>query len=437
MEKLLAYVKRVTACEATIASLFFVSAALQWSNGSLSRPALAMLTVGVGCCVWGLVSDDRRLRWPLPYLVLGWELLALLLARPSIGLAADATPFRLGIYFCAAAAFAVCAVEKQRWKQVAFAAAVSGLFATGAWMLHSTPVPRIDVYNLHQEASAALFSGANPYEIRIHDIYNPSESRWVYGPGVSVNGRLTYGFPYPPVSLLISSLGYLLAGDCRYAHLAAICASAVLLAYARPSRLSFVAPLLFLFTPRVFFVLEQNWTEPVVVFLLAATVFCRFRFPGVAPWMTGLLLTGKQYMIFTAPALLRSWREVPKAAIAGVLVTAPLALWNIKEFLHSAVIFHFVQPFRPDALSYMAELSRDGIQMPEWVPFLLTAAVMVFVVRSSPATTTATCSAAALLLTVFFAFNKTAFCNYYYLVIGALAAAIATADVERPGCAQR
>lgn len=429
---MLAYAKLVTASEATILSLFFIGAAIQLNNGFLSRPALAAVTAGLACCTWGLVSDDRRLRWPLAYLVLGWEFLVLLFARPSAGLAVNAAPFRAGIVFCAAAAFAVCAARNQRWRQVAFGAAVAGLFATGAWMIRTTPVPAIDVYYLHQEASAALFSGSNPYAIRIRDIHPPNLSRELYGPGISVNGRLTVGFPYPPVSLLISSLGYLLAGDCRYAHLAAICAAALLLAYARPSKLSFVAPLLFLFTPRVFFVLEQNWSETVVVFLLAVTVFCRCRFPGAAPWATGLLLAGKQYMIFTAPALLRKWREVPKAALAAFLVTAPLALWNISEFLNSAVIFHFRQPFRHNALSYMALLRHYGIQIPIWVPWLLTAAAMVFVVRRAPATTTAIFSAASFLLLVLLVSNKDAFCNYYYLVIGALAAAIATADVKTP-----
>ena len=432
IEGMMAFARRVTASEATIASLFFISAAIQLQNGHLSRPALAGVTVGLGCCAWGLVSDDRRLRWPLPYLVLGFEFLALLFSRPSIGLAADAAPFRAGILFCSAAAFAVCAVRNHRWRQVAFGAAVAGMFAVGVWMLRTTPVPGIDVYNLHQEASAALFSGANPYAIRPRDTYQPNDSRRVYGPGISVNGRLTFGFPYPPVSLLISSLGYLLAGDCRFAHLAAICAAALLLAYARPSRLSFVAALLFLFTPRVFFVLEQSWTEPVVVFLLAATIFCRCRFPRAAPWATGVLLAGKQYMIFTAPALLKKWRDVPKAAIAGVLVTAPLALWNLTEFFRSTVIVQFAQPFRLDALSYMAQLGRYGIRIPGWVPFLLTAAAIVFVVRKAPATTTAICSAVAFVLIVFFVFNKNAFCNYYYLIIGALACAIATADVKTP-----
>ncbi|MCU1238342.1 MAG: hypothetical protein JWP63_6309, partial [Candidatus Solibacter sp.] len=364
--------------------------------------------------------------------MLGWELVALFFARPTAALSADAAPFRMGIVFCAAAAIAACALKYSRARQAAFVAAVAGMFAVGVWMLRTTPPPVIDVYIFHQDGSAALYSGKNPYEIRSRNIYGQEESQRVYGPGISVNGQLTFGFPYPPVSLLISSLGYLVAGDCRYAHLAAICAATLLMAYARPSRLSFVAALLFLFTPRAFFVLEQNWTEPVIVFLLAVTVFCRCRFPRVAPWMTGILLAGKQYLIFAAPALLRKWSEVPKAAIAAAVVTAPLALWNFTEFFRSTVTVQMVQPVRLDALSYMAQLCRYDIRMPGWIAFVLTAAAIVFVVRKAAPTTTASCSGVAFIMIVFFVFNKNAFCNYYYFVIGALACAIATAETKPP-----
>ncbi|MCU1239108.1 MAG: hypothetical protein JWP63_7075, partial [Candidatus Solibacter sp.] len=102
--------KRVTANEATLGALFLISAAIQMQNGHLSRPALAAVTFGLACCAWGIVSEDRGLRWPGPYLMLGWELVALFFARPTAALSADAAPFRMGIVFCAAAAIAACAL---------------------------------------------------------------------------------------------------------------------------------------------------------------------------------------------------------------------------------------------------------------------------------------------------------------------------------------
>lgn len=421
----------LSSCEATALSLFLISAALQYSDGHFSHIALAGVTAGLFFCVWGFLSRDRRLRWPLLYVFLAGEFLMLLFARPSYGfLDANRTTFRIGILFCGVAAVGVCAARNRLLRHAAFVAAVSAVLVIGVWLLRTTPVPVIDVYTMHQDASAALFSGANPYQIRSRDIYYPEGGH--YAPGSSVNGWMTFGFPYPPVSLFISSLGYLVAGDCRYAHLLCICAAALLLAFARPSRLSFVASLLFLFTPRVFFILEQGWTEAVVIFLLAAVVFCRCRYPRAAPWVTGLLFASKQYLVFALPALLRNWRDASKALLVAVIVTAPLALWNLREFFRSVVVFHLLQPSQTYALSYMALLGRHGIRLPGWVAFLLTAAAIYFVIRKTPQTTPEIFSAVAFIMLVLFVFNKVAFCNYYYLVIGALAAAIATADTDTP-----
>lgn len=419
----------LSSCEATAVSLFLISAALQYSDGQFSHVGLAAVTVALVFCVWGFVSKDRRLRWPLLYAFLTGEFLMLLFARPSMGWPdANRAAFRAAILFCCFAAAAVCVARTRLVRHVAFGAAVAAVFAIGTWQLRITPVPAIDVYYLHQEASAALFSGSNPYEIRIRDIYTSEPGH--YAPESVANGRLTVGFTYPPISLLISSLGYLVAGDCRYAHLTAICAASLLLAFARSSRLSLLANLLFLFTPRVFFILEKDWTDAVVVFLLAAVVFCRCRYPRAAPWVTGLFLASKQYLIFTAPALLRNWRDASKAALAAMIVTAPLALWNLREFLRSVVIFHLQQPTQTHSLSYMALLARHAIRLPGWVPFLLTAAAIAFVLRKAPQTTSEVFSGVALILIVFFVFNKAAFCNYYYLVIASLAAAIAVADLD-------
>jgi hypothetical protein len=168
----------------------------------------------------------------------------------------------------------------------------------------------------------------------------------------------------------------------------------------------------------------------VVVFFLAAVVFCRCRYPRAAPWVTGVFLASKQYLIFTVPALLGNWRDASKAALAAIIVTAPLALWNVREFLRSVVIFHLQQPTQTHSLSYMALLARHAIRLPGWVPLLLTAAAIAFVLRKAPQTTSEIFSGVALTLIVLFVFNKAAFCNYYYLVIAALAAAIAVADMD-------
>ena len=421
---------RLSGVEATLISIFCIAFAIQYNSGSRSRLALAFLTVALVSVSKDITSRSLRLRWSLPCAILGWEFLALWFAQPCLGLLAGAVPFRAGILFCGIAACIVCVARSDRSRQVAFAIAVGAMFVVGVWVLRTTPKPPIDTYIVQQDGSAALFSGVNPYEIRFPDIYDAAFAKQVYGPGVSVNGRLTFGFPYPPLSLLLSSLGYLIGGDCRYANLAAICVATVLVAYARPSRLSFIAALLLLFVPRVFYVITMSWTEPVVIFLLSAVVFCLCRFPVAAPWVTGLLLAGKQYLMLVAPLLLGKWQEASKAALIAVLVTAPLALWNVAEFWQSVVLLQFRQPLRFDALTYMAQLAEYGIRLPGWLPFLLAAAVIAFALWKGTVTPSAKCHAIGFVLLVFFAFNKQAFSNYYFLVIGVLVCAVATAGNE-------
>lgn len=421
-----------SASDAALISLFSIAIAIQVNNGSRSRMALIFVSAALACLPFALRNRQGRASWPLAYSLLIWEVVALWFAQPCLGLQAGAAVFRAGIFACGLAGLVVCLARDNRLRGAGLIAAAAGVFLLGVWILRTTPVPPIDTYNLHQDASAALYSGRDPYGIRIPDIYDAVHSKLFYGPGVSVNGRLTVGFPYPPISLLISSLGYLVAGDCRYAHLAAICAAALLLGFARPSRLSFLAALALLLLPRNFYVVTMAWSEPVVVFLFAAVVFVRFRFPLMAPWVTGLALVSKQYLFLAVPILLRRWRDLLKAGIVAVLVTAPFALWSLKDFWRSLVVFHLLQPFRDDSLSYMAMLANRHIYLPGWLPFVLAGAVSAIEWRKRtllPATQFAAC---ALSLLVFFAFNKQAYCNYYFLVIGLLACSLASVAEESP-----
>ena len=377
-------------------------------------------------------SGGAGFRMSIVWAGLCWEFFELLTSSPLWGLARPPAPVRAGLLLCLAAAGAACAARTHRWRSAAFGVALAGFLAVGAWLLAHTPAPPIDVAVFHQRGAAALLAGENPYTIRIPDIYNSVDSHRYYGPGVSSGGWLTFAFPYPPVSLLLSAVGYALAGDCRYAHLAAMAIAAALMASARPSRLSFAAALLFLFTPRVFLVVQNAWTEPLLVMLLAAFVFCRCRFPQAAPWVAGLLLAAKPYAVAVAPVLLRKRAEFGKAGVVAVLVTAPLALWNLAGFFRSVVIVQFLQPVRADALSYQAALLRFGLTPPAWVAFVLTGIVLALVWRKAPADVTGICAGAALVLLVFFAFNKQAFCNYYYFVIGIMCCGVATAREGDP-----
>jgi hypothetical protein len=206
-------------------------------------------------------------------------------------------------------------------------------------------------------------------------------------------------------------------------------------------RWALLAALLFASTPRLFFVLEQSWTEPILVALFVATVLLAQRQSRWLPLVLGLLLACKQtallFLPLTPMLLGRPFQPrrlavlLAQAAAVALLVTLPLALWNPAAFLRSAVVWQLVQPFRPDALSYLALAGETGL--PNAIAMAITAAMtvtaLIFALRRLPWTPTGFSAASAVVTFAFFAFNKQAFANYHFLVLGTLACAFA---VSRP-----
>jgi hypothetical protein len=364
---------------------------------------------------------------------------ALLLTRSPgatgrLGAESGWLPFRVGAAIAAALCVAGCVASARPRPFVVWTVLLLH-FLLGLWVLRAAPNPGVDVCMFQRESAEALVGGENPYAITFKDPY--ADSARFYGAGVSVAGRLQFGYPYPPLTLLLTTVAHLL-GDFRYAQLAAMTLAGGLLAFARPGRNAFAAAALLLFTPRGFFVLEAGWTEPLAVLFLAATVFAMCRAPRIVPVSLGLLLAAKQYLVLAllvAPlmsARRRGW--LWKAAVVAGVVTLPLALWDLSAFVHSTVLLQLRQPFREDSLSFLVPLGRlvHG-QWPGWIGLVLAIAAGVLASRKLPRTPAGFATGLAFTFLVFFAFNKQAFCNYYYFVIGALCCAVAASEpVELP-----
>ncbi|MEO5770252.1 MAG: hypothetical protein ABIS92_17985 [Polyangia bacterium] len=305
--------------------------------------------------------------------------------------------------------------------------------AMGGFLLLHAPEPPIDVFIFQRDSSAALLSGQNPYALTFPNIYVADTP--YYGPGMVSQGRVLFGFVYMPISLLLILPGHLL-GDFRFSHLAAMAVTALLMGTARPGRTAFLAAVLYLFHPRNLYVLSLGWTEPLVVALLALVVFCACRWRRGLPIAIGLLLVSKQYLVFAVPPLLLlgptplRWRDLrlplAKAVAAGAVVSLPLALWDWRAFGHSVVTLQFHQPFREDALSFLAALAwLVGHHPPTVLAFIAAGGAIELTRRRCPHTPYGYSAAMAMVFFALFAFNKQAFCNYYHFVLGALCLAIA------------
>jgi len=417
--------------------------ALQIANGFYDSTALRWLTVAFALCAAGVVRSTRTpsgsfsagltLRLII-VAAIGWQVVALLTAPPGMYLTpgANLNVFKAAV-IAEAAIIAVGAAGIEKLDRLWFPALLFVHSLLSRWILTASPTPHIDVVVVHRAAIDALLQGHNPYAITFRDIYGADSG--FYNPEAVSGGRVMFGYPYPPLSLLLAVPGQLMAGDYRYSELAAVVLGAGLIGYMQPTTTARLAAALFLSQPRGLFVLEQGWTEPIAVLMVALLLFTMMRRPRLAGWIGGLAVVTKQYLILAVPLLLRfaarrsgggMVRFGLRGVFAGTLVTVPFALWHVPSFIDSVVLLQAREPFRSDSLSYLSWAARQGWDAGS-MGWAIAAACVALIVSGYRTPNTAAGFAGSLALSSFatFAFGSKAFCNYYFFVAGTLCCAIA------------
>ncbi len=332
----------------------------------------------------------------------------------------------------------VLALERGLFRTVAVLVLCATFFVLGVWMLKASPSPIIDVFTWHKVSYDALKAGTNPWAIFMPNIYG--HTIW-YAPGLADAQQVKVGYPYPPLLLLLGGIGHVLEADYRYAHVAAYALSGALLAFAKPSRLAGAAAVILFLTPRSLFVIEQGWTEPLALLMFCFTIFAACRWPRAVPYALGLMFAVKQYFVLLAPLTFllmpgpfdrKAWLKLLlKAAAVTAVLTVPFFLWDPGAFWRSVVEFQGRQPFRVEALSYVAATAVNGQPvMPLWLSFPAAVPGIVLGCVRAPKTPAAFAAASALTFLLFFAFAKQAFCNYYFMIVGMLCAALAVMDPD-------
>jgi hypothetical protein len=294
--------------------------------------------------------------------------------------------------------------------------------------------PPIDVNVFETDGVRALLHGQNPYDRATTHLDVSAPGQNFYGPGISVNGRVHVGVPYPPLTLLWILPGYL-AGDIRYSFLLAILLTAYLCLRLDPGPNGFAAALLLLFVPETFFVLTMSWTEPLMLVTLAATLLSARKAPNLLPLALGAFLASKQYSLLAVPLALLllpefSWKQylslVLRSGTVAAIVNLPFAVWDARGFWWSLVTFQVAAPMRPEALSFSALLVRHGSSpIPQWFVAMAVVSAMTFVLLYARRSPSDFAASLALVSLVFFVLNKQAFCNYYFFSAGALCLSIA------------
>jgi len=430
---------------------FTLAQALQFSSGFFSYAGIFLLSLALVILFASMSYRNpdesvktfyTKISFPVLFLGMIVQLYQLWNTLPGFTLLPSAMStlwlFKFGVVIAgcfAALSFLPKKLISSTWQNLLVVLTLVMVWFLGVWVIKAAPQPMIDVLVFHETSAQALLSGENPYTAKVPNIYGHLA---YYGAElVDKEGYLTIGNPYLPLSIYISSLGYLIGGDVRYSHLMAFVLAGALIAFLHTGREAKLAAYLLLFMPRAFYVLEQGWTELILVFFLAAVIFCATRYPKFLPVMLGLFFASKQYLFFVLPVSLLlvankpSWRDWFNLYgwMGGIIfvVTAPLAFWNLQAFLWNVGAAQWYQPFRIDALSYLALYARIFDQIPPFlISFLALGIALLIVWHIAPRTSTGFALSLAFCLAVFFAFNKQAFCNYYFLVIGAIFCAFAS-----------
>jgi hypothetical protein len=295
------------------------------------------------------------------------------------------------------------------------------MLAVRLFVLFVSPAPHIDVFVSNTHGADLFLSGSNPYRGQYADIYG---GRYDYSPG----------FVYWPAVLVLQAAARLLFGDIRMASVLADVATWVfswlMLRRDGGSPLARSAWLLIWFAfPVQLFVLEQSWVDPILIAIVAATMYCLTA--GRPVWSAiavGIGLATKQYFVVFAVLwgiwVLRRYglRTATQLLLisAGVLALflAPFLMADADAFLRMTVFVPLRQAFRADSFSLLAYFYREGGPAGSWYALPGALALAAWSARiwrrsSSEVMTTDLVRGAFLVFVCLFLFGKQAFCNYY------------------------
>jgi hypothetical protein len=372
-------------------------------------------------------------------------LLGLALSLPELGLSPLLTALSFVVLVVGLVTPALKSLERHGDAPVAFALALALIAQVGTLLVRGfTPAMGIAL------ASGLLLAGSNLAPVKwlgraqvpllllsyvAFGFLDVAHAAKVSGPlddGVHalLAGENPYHHTYRemPVLLLLATPARLF-GDIRFGLVIATAASAACISAARPGRAGAISAALIVFLPAGLVAVEDAGVEPFLILLLAFTVFCACRFPKLFPWVLGLLLVAKTYLVLAVPiavvlaslkfnrrdALRMGW----KALLSASLVTLPFVFWDLGAFGRMLINPNpSVGASAPTFLSWL--IDHGGPALPGWIGLCFAAGLVALVLGR--AARTASGFAAGIALTYFglFAFSAHAVASQYAFVLAAL-----------------
>ncbi len=291
------------------------------------------------------------------------------------------------------------------------------VIALKIFMVWSSPAPLIDVYGIQKLAPKSILDGHSPYSVEYH-------FSWEKVP--------LSAYTYGPFNIYLNFASFLLAADPRYVQMIAEIGVGLLIYLIlgknkwtdHRSVIAEILSLIFLFSPRALFILEQSWIDPTVVFLLTLFTYLLFvwRKQTLGYAVLGLAIATKQYTILVIPFLyfsgLLKLRNLLTIFIVVLLVSLPFIVWSLKDFVSDVVLFSiFIYPSRYDSLSWNSFVHNfTGYDIPKVLIIFMEIVLFWFLVKKQNkfVGSQVILNTGILLLFTFLVY-RIAFINYYYL----------------------
>lgn len=278
------------------------------------------------------------------------------------------------------------------------------------FMVWSSPDPYIDVYDYLKKGAFGFISGNNPYSMMYTKMYKDVTPDF---------------YSYLPGMIFLTLPFILILGDPRFTVIAAeFMVALIIYKLSEKNKSRYIFPLLLLNNPISLYMVEQSYTEPIILFLLVLFAWGILKNKRIATIISfGLALATKQYVIFLLPLIMRLKMDFKKILfiITGVILTAavfviPFYLWSPVDFLHDAVFLQLNFPPRYEGLTLFSFLYKFGISYNVTVGNILIAAGLIFVYIRKKINISQFFYLSSFAYLIIFFFNKWAFINYYYLI---------------------
>jgi len=290
-------------------------------------------------------------------------------------------------------------------------------------VLFITKHPTIDVFTVTSIGADNLLNGLNPYTQNYPDI---------------LEGRYGYvaGYVYWPVILYVLTITKFIFHDVRAAYI--ICALITIFLLEKIGKQFNVAPtkrqliiLCWQSFPVTLFVLEQSWTEYLIIVETITIIFFlinkKIFISGI---ILGIMAATKQYNIFLILFLLiyiykiyslkQTITIIATALTTFILLISPFFILDYKTFLNRTIFDMLAYNLRVDALSWPAYVNHFYGIVPTGIFYatIYSLCLLLFVtrcLRQKQMSLFHLCSTIFCVYLVVFLFGKQAFCNYYYL----------------------